>query len=105
MTNNKQLLGWCLLGLLTSHCMLMTFALPQQFSQQQLTSFRPQQQNRFIPASQVQDERKFAEKPNALKKVALDDIDDDIQTNQISDNGFSWGNMLGMWNIFIIFYL
>lgn len=41
------------------------------------------------------DDRKFAEKPNALKKVALDDIDEDIQTNQISDNGFSWTNMLG----------
>jgi hypothetical protein len=80
--------------------MLMTFALPQQFSQQQMTAYRPQP-NRFIPASPVQDERKFAEKPNALKKVALDDIDDDIQTNQISDNGFSWGNMLGMLLIFL----
>ncbi|XP_058462278.1 uncharacterized protein LOC131437131 isoform X1 [Malaya genurostris] len=39
--------------------------------------------------------RKFAEKPNAIKKVALDDIDD-IQTNQIQDVGFSWSNMLGM---------
>lgn len=39
------------------------------------------------------EERKFAEKPNALKKVALDDIDD-IQTNSISDSGFSWSNML-----------
>lgn len=82
--------------------MLITFALPQQFSQQQVTGFRPQQ-NRFVPASQLQDERKFAEKPNALKKVALDDIDDDIQTNQISDNGFSWGNMLGTLKNFEIF--
>lgn len=39
--------------------------------------------------------RKFAEKPNAIKKVALDDIDD-IQTNQIQDGGFSWSNMLGV---------
>lgn len=31
-----------------------------------------------------------------MKKVALDDIDEDIQTNQIQDNnGFSWTNMLG----------
>lgn len=74
----------------------MTFAYPQQFSQQQISAYQQPQQHRFIPAAQVQgDSRKFAEKPNALKKVALDDIDDDIQTNQISDNGFSWSNMLG----------
>lgn len=34
---------------------------------------------------QVRDERKFAEKPNAMKKVALDDLDD-ISTNQIQVN-------------------
>lgn len=53
----------------------------------------------FVPSVRYEeDDRKFAEKPNALKKVALDDIDEDIQTNQISDNGgggFSWTNMLG----------
>lgn len=43
---------------------------------------------------QIAQERKFAEKPNALKKVALDDIDE-IQTNSISDGGFSWSNLLG----------
>jgi hypothetical protein len=98
MTNQKQMFGWCLMGLIASHCVLMTFAYPQQFSQQQISAYKqPLQQHRFIPASQVQGDspRKFAEKPNALKKVALDDIDDDIQTNQIGDNGFSWGNMLG----------
>lgn len=71
----------------------MTFAYPQQFSQQQIASYQQPQQNRFIPASD--EGRKYAEKSNALKKVALDDIDDDLQTNQISDNGFSWSNMLG----------
>ncbi|KAK2578482.1 hypothetical protein KPH14_011649 [Odynerus spinipes] len=47
---------------------------------------------------QVRDERKFAEKPNAMKKVAIDDLED-ISTNQIqegSSSGFSWSNMLGM---------
>lgn len=74
----------------------MTIAYPQQHSQQQIGSYQQPQQNRFIPAVQQSDEgRKYAEKSNALKKVALDDIDDDIQTNQISDNGFSWSNMLG----------
>lgn len=89
-------MGWSLFTLVMSHCLLMTFAYPQQFSQQQLASY-PQhpQQNRFIPAAHVPEERKYAEKSNALKKVALDDIDDDLQTNQISDNGFSWSNMLG----------
>jgi hypothetical protein len=96
MTNQRQVAGWSLFTLLVSHCLLMTFAYPQQFQQQQIASYQQPQQNRFIPAAQVPDEaRKYAEKSNALKKVALDDIDDDIQTNQISDNGFSWSNMLG----------
>lgn len=90
-------MGWSLFTLLMSHCLLMTFAYPQQFNQQQqIAAYQHPLQNRFIPAAQVPDEgRKYAEKSNALKKVALDDIDDDIQTNQISDNGFSWSNMLG----------
>lgn len=74
----------------------MTFAYPQQFQQQQIAQYQQPYTNRFIPASPGGDEsRKYAEKSNALKKVALDDIDDDIQTNQISDNGFSWSDMLG----------
>lgn len=98
MTNQRQVVGWSLLAVVLSHCLLMTFAYPQQFSQQQLASYQ-HPQNRFIPAAQVPEAgRKYAEKSNALKKVALDDIDDDIQTNQISDNGFSWSNMLGSWN-------
>ncbi|XP_048511476.1 uncharacterized protein LOC105692434 isoform X2 [Athalia rosae] len=47
---------------------------------------------------QVRDDRKFAEKPNAMKKVALDDLED-VSTNQIQEggsSGFSWSNMLGM---------
>lgn len=55
----------------------------------------------YVPSApgntNYEDDRKFAEKSNAVKKVALDDIDEDIQTNQIQDNsnGFSWTNMLG----------
>lgn len=93
MTNQKQLMAWCLLAVFTSNFVLMTFALPQQFSHQ-LSTYKTTQENKFIPAAY--DGKKFAEKPNALKKVALDDIDEDIQTNQISDNGFSWSNMLGI---------
>ncbi|KAF7278423.1 hypothetical protein GWI33_008458 [Rhynchophorus ferrugineus] len=54
------------------------------------------------PSSQPRAERKLAAKPNAIKKVALDDLDD-IQTNEISESssigesgGFSWSNLLGM---------
>lgn len=104
MTTQKQMFGWCLLALVASHSVLMTFAYPQQFSQQQISAYKQPQQHRFIPAAQL-DSRKFAEKPNALKKVALDDIDDDIQTNQISDNGFSWSNMLGSKSMSILFSL
>lgn len=40
--------------------------------------------------------RKYAEKPNYVKKVALDDVSTSAQTNQIVDNNsFSWTNMLG----------
>lgn len=63
---------------MSSHLLISTLAYPQQ--QAQLIG---------------QNNRKYAEKPNALKKVALDDIDDDLQTNQISDGPFSWSNMLG----------
>lgn len=55
---------------------------------------RSQSPQYYAGAAPSEDNRKFAEKPNAMKKVALDDIDD-IQTNQIQDSGFSWSNMLG----------
>lgn len=88
---------------------MTTFAYPQQIAQQQQQIAQQQKQhyqqtNQYIPTHNLDqyhsDNRKFAEKPNSIKKVALDDIDD-IQTNQISDgnNGFSWSNMLGMSNI------
>ncbi|KMQ85803.1 hypothetical protein RF55_15427 [Lasius niger] len=67
-------------------------ALPQhpQYIQQYPQEYQQQQQ--------VREDRKFAEKPNAMKKVAIDDLED-ISTNQIqegSSSGFSWSNMLGM---------
>lgn len=61
---------------------------PNEFARQELQRYR-------VHGVQVPEhDRKFAEKPNALKKVALDDVDSDIQTNQIQDNLFSWTNML-----------
>lgn len=54
---------------------------PQQLEEQQQQQYEQQQL------------RKFAEKPNNLKKVSLEDIDD--EANQIDGNAFSWTNMLG----------
>lgn len=95
--------GWALLSLISSSVILHTFAYPQQVPQiSQATSHvrtqHPQYYSNPQPLphhGQLAQERKFAEKPNALKKVALDDLDD-IQNNSISDGGFSWSNMLGM---------
>jgi hypothetical protein len=80
--------GWILVALMSSHLVISTLAYPQQ------ANLVNQQYN-----------RKYAEKPNALKKVALDDIDDDLQTNQISDNAFSWSNMLGELCEFVLNFL
>lgn len=115
--NHKTVSGWMLLSLLMS---TLVFAYPQpqstnhiaaqytpqpihqaqhyQYLRQQVAQPRVQH---YEVHSHVQHhnppehDRKFAEKPNALKKVALDDIDADIQTNQIDSNAFSWTNMLG----------
>lgn len=85
---SKSASGWCFVTLLVSSLIMTTFALPQQ-----QIAMRQQHQSQRLD----RDNRKFAEKPNALKKVALDDLDDDIQTNQIGDsaNGFSWSNVMG----------
>ncbi|KAK6641966.1 hypothetical protein RUM44_013687 [Polyplax serrata] len=50
-----------------------------------------------LPSTGRPEFRKFAEKPNALKKVSIDNNAlDDVSTNQFQDSGFSWSNMLGM---------
>lgn len=95
----RQITGWTFLVLISCSCIINTFAYPNQY----IPQYQEQQmQGGFVPARGPQlpaqrIERKFAEKPNAIKKVALDDIDD-LQTNQISDtsSGFSWSNLLGM---------
>jgi hypothetical protein len=103
---HTKVTGYALFALLISSCILSTLAYPQQqvnhdissqYQQQQYAQLRPTP-NRFIPASALGDEqRKFAEKTNSIKKVALDDIDEIESTNQLQDgNGFSWSNMLGM---------
>lgn len=91
----QQTVGWTLFGLLVSSSILSTLAYPQS------SGFVPVRGPQ-LPAQRI--ERKFAEKPNAIKKVALDDLDD-VQTNQISEaggGGFSWSNILGIISYWII---
>lgn len=66
----------------------------------------PQYYSNSLPLpqrEQIAQERKFAEKSNALKKVALDDLDDE-QTNSISEGGFSWTNILSMYRYLYFFF-
>lgn len=89
--SSQKAAGWTLVSILICNFVLI-HAYPQNHpSHTQIQSH--QQQPSYYTNPQLN--RKFAEKPNAIKKVALDDIDD-IQTNQIQDGGFSWSNMLGM---------
>lgn len=85
----RKTTGWALLVLISSSCLVSTIAYPNTMTNGFVPARGPQ-----LPSQRI--ERKFAEKPNAIKKVALDDLDD-IQTNQISDSnaGFSWSNFLG----------
>ncbi|KAL6266851.1 hypothetical protein P5V15_003680 [Pogonomyrmex californicus] len=81
----NQYVSLCLIALVFGQ----VAALPQH---PQYTQYPQQYQQ------QIREERKFAEKPNAMKKVAIDDLED-ISTNQIQESGgsgFSWSNMLGM---------
>lgn len=57
---------------------------------------QPQQQNQQPAEIREAQPRKFAQKANAVKKVDLTDVENDIETNQIENTGpFSWTNMLG----------
>lgn len=121
MNHQQTVYGWVLLSLLMS-TLVFSYPQPQQpaatsshiaaqylpktihqqaeqqpIQSQYLRQQPPHYQHSYQVRNNVPEvnDRKFAEKPNALKKVALDDIDSDIQTNQIQDNLFSWTNMLG----------
>ncbi|XP_032517908.1 uncharacterized protein LOC116770515 isoform X4 [Danaus plexippus] len=100
---HQKITGWAFLALISSSAILHTLAYPQHapLISQATSNVRtqnPQYYSNTLPVpqrEQIAQERKFAEKPNALKKVALDDLDE-IQNNSISEGGFSWTNMLGM---------
>ncbi|XP_070073148.1 uncharacterized protein [Drosophila takahashii] len=96
MWNQRKVHACLLLSIVASNCLLMTYAFPQQ------EVYQRQHQVTQSPVYRGGDEsaaRKFAVKPNASKKVALDDIEDDLETNQIQESvggpgGFTWSNML-----------
>lgn len=85
----KQIKGWTFLALLTSSSIISTLAYPNQHIER--SSFVPSRMPQ-LPAQRI--ERKFVEKPNAIKKVALDDLND-IETNEIQEPGFTWSSLLG----------
>ncbi|KAL3265977.1 hypothetical protein HHI36_010166 [Cryptolaemus montrouzieri] len=98
---HQQTTGWLLFSLLVSSSIVSTISYPNVIPAQDF-------QSGFVPSNVPSDmpqlpsqrqERKFAEKPNAIKKVALDDLSNDLETNQISDSngeGFSWSSLLSM---------
>ncbi|XP_017030748.1 uncharacterized protein [Drosophila kikkawai] len=97
MWNQRKVHACLLLSIVASNCLLMTFAFPQQevYQRQHQVTQSPVQREESLAAQG----RKFAVKPNASKKVALDDIEDDLESNQIQETvggpgGFTWSNML-----------
>jgi hypothetical protein len=65
---NQQLIGWALVALVATSYVAPVWCYPG-----------------LTPIPEV---RKFAEKPNALKKVAIDNDLDDVSTNQISVSAY-----------------
>ena len=67
----NQYVSLCLIALVLGQ--VATLPQHSQYTLQYPQSYQQQQ---------IREERKFAEKPNAMKKVAIDDLED-ISTNQI----------------------
>ncbi|XP_063229026.1 uncharacterized protein LOC134534478 [Bacillus rossius redtenbacheri] len=80
MTTRRQAAGWALTALVVCSLGAPALSYPGPGSEQ------------------LAQPRKFAEKPNNLKKVAVDRNDlDDVSSNQVQQQeGFSWSNMLAM---------
>ncbi|KAL5274939.1 hypothetical protein ACFFRR_001136 [Megaselia abdita] len=99
----KSMSLWLIFSIVLSNAILSAFTYPQTqtVSRIEYTKQNGISNNGGYPEShqhQKQEplsQRKFAVKPNASKKVALDDIDEDVEPNQLQDNnGFSWTNVL-----------
>ncbi|XP_044020887.1 uncharacterized protein LOC122860896 isoform X1 [Aphidius gifuensis] len=83
----KKLIAICLIGLTLGQA-----ATVPQYPVYEPKSISEQSQER------MSSERKYAEKPNASKKVGHEDLED-VSSNQIQDTvgaGFSWSNIVGM---------
>lgn len=114
----REAVGWVFTALLASSSLVGTFSYPNvhvnspsvsvtvspQPPSLESRNFYPVKGPRDIPDQRI--ERKFAEKPNHVKKVALDRLDD-IETNSIAESsasagggGFSWSNLLGKYSGF-----
>ncbi|KAK9875661.1 hypothetical protein WA026_009457 [Henosepilachna vigintioctopunctata] len=96
---HQKTAGWIFFSLLVSSSIVSTISYPNVIPTQNFqTGFVPSNVPSDVPQLPSQrQERKFAEKPNAIKKVALDDLSNDLETNQISDSngeGFSWSSLL-----------
>ena len=84
---NQRLVIWSCLVFLVQNA----FAFPNQdvYHRDQVLQ---QQSPVYIP--QRMEDRKFAEKPNAIKKVSFDDIAE-IKNNEIGEPiGFSWSSIM-----------
>lgn len=96
----KSMSLWLIFVVLLSNAILSAFAYPhmQTVSRTDYSEQNVIANNGGYPESQHQQnlsQRKFAVKPNASKKVALDDIDEDVEPNQLQENNsFSWTNVL-----------
>ncbi|XP_067633388.1 uncharacterized protein [Eurosta solidaginis] len=101
MFNQRKLHAYLLLSIVTTNCLLLTYAYPQNevYQRQQLQQAEQSQTQRspIYRSAAESTGRKYAVKPNASKKVALDDVEEEGDVvNQISETptGFSWSNML-----------
>ncbi|XP_045479831.1 uncharacterized protein LOC123684577 isoform X4 [Harmonia axyridis] len=96
----QQTRGWLLFTLIISSTTIDIFCYHVSSEHDIHSNLLPSNIPSGIPQLPSQrQERKFSEKPNAIKKVALDDLSNDLETNQISDGtgeGFSWSSLLSM---------
>lgn len=96
MLNQRKLYSYLLLLIVSTNCLLLSYAYPQNEVYQRQRLQKVHQSPVYQPTAESTG-RKYAVKPNASKKVALDDVEDDGDVmNQLSETptGFSWSNML-----------
>lgn len=86
MKSRQMILGWTLVCLISTSSFMPVLAYPNVAIQGPSQESGPQYEQ-FTPQDAVHDARKFAEKPNSIKKIqALEDRNDldDLSTNNIT---------------------